>query len=107
MCIRDRIGEVEQRLTDHVGIDSVAGAVEITRHVIERGARRIAVIGGDDQHAIATATSRLRLQGVRRALAEAGLAADPVSYTHLDVYKRQVSPWTGIEIFMVPSSDSQ
>lgn len=71
------IGEVEQQLTDHVGIDSVAGAAEMTRHVIERGARRIAVIGGDDRHAIATATSRLRLRGVRQALADAGLPADP------------------------------
>ncbi|MFD6699963.1 MULTISPECIES: LacI family DNA-binding transcriptional regulator [unclassified Microbacterium] len=71
------IGEVEQQLADHVGIDSVAGAAAMTRHVIERGARRIAVVGGDDQHAIATATSRLRLQGVRQALAEAGLPADP------------------------------
>ncbi|MCE4026387.1 LacI family transcriptional regulator [Microbacterium sp. Au-Mic1] len=71
------IGEVEQQLADHVGIDSVAGAAAMTRHVIERGARRIAVVGGDDQHAIATATSRLRLQGVRQALAEAGFPADP------------------------------
>ncbi|MBS1906435.1 MAG: LacI family DNA-binding transcriptional regulator [Actinobacteria bacterium] len=79
------IGEVEQPLADHVGIDSVAGAAEMTRHVIERGARRIAVIGGDDQHAIATATSRLRLQGVRQALAEAGLPADPrLTANHAD-----------------------
>ena len=79
------IGEVEQKLADHVGIDSVAGAAEMTRHVIERGARRIAVIGGDDQHDIATATSRLRLQGVRQALAEAGMPADPrLQVNHAD-----------------------
>ena len=79
------IGEVEQQLADHVGIDSVAGAAAMTRHVIERGARRIAVVGGDDQHAIATATSRLRLQGVRQALAEAGLPADPrLTVNHAD-----------------------
>ncbi|KJL21948.1 LacI family DNA-binding transcriptional regulator [Microbacterium azadirachtae] len=79
------IGEVEHQLADHVGIDSVAGAAELTRHVIARGARRIAVVGGDDQHAIATATSRLRLQGVRQALAEAGLPADPrLTANHAD-----------------------
>ncbi|GAA4488130.1 LacI family DNA-binding transcriptional regulator [Microbacterium panaciterrae] len=79
------IGEVEQQVADHVGIDSVAGAAEMTRHVIERGARRIAVLGGDEQHGIATATSRLRLQGVRQALAEAGLPADPrLTANHAD-----------------------
>ncbi|KJL33811.1 LacI family DNA-binding transcriptional regulator [Microbacterium azadirachtae] len=79
------IGEVEQQLADHVGIDSVAGAADMARHVIARGARRIAVIGGDDRHAIATATSRLRLQGVRQALAEAGLPADPrLTVNHAD-----------------------
>lgn len=70
------IGEVEQRLTDHVRVDNPAGAADITRHVIERGARRIAVIGGDDRLTDPTATSRLRLQGVRQAVSEAGLALD-------------------------------
>lgn len=79
------IGEVEQQLADHVGIDSVAGAAEMARHVIARGARRIAVVGGDDRHPIATATSRLRLQGVRQALAEAGLPANPrLQVNHAD-----------------------
>jgi DNA-binding LacI/PurR family transcriptional regulator len=71
------IGEVEQQLTDRVLIDSRAAARDITRHVIERGARRIAVVGGDDRADIATATSRLRLAGYRDALAEAGIAHDP------------------------------
>jgi DNA-binding LacI/PurR family transcriptional regulator len=71
------IGEVEQQLTDRVLIDSRAAARDVTRHLIERGARRIAVVGGDDQADIATATSRLRLAGHRDALAEAGIAHDP------------------------------
>ncbi len=72
------IGEVEQNLADHVRIDSRSAAADVTRHVLARGARRIAVIGGDDDPALATATSRLRLQGVHDALREAGIAPDPV-----------------------------
>lgn len=70
------IGEVEQHRADHVLIDSRQAAADVTRHVIERGARRIAVIGADDRGELATATSRLRLEGVHVALSEAGLARD-------------------------------
>jgi DNA-binding LacI/PurR family transcriptional regulator len=73
------IGEVEQHLTDRVLVDSRAAARDITAHVIERGARRIAVIGGEPDDAHATATSRLRLAGVRDALAAAGLDPEPVA----------------------------
>ena len=71
------IGEVEKADADHVGIDSVAAAADITRHLLAQGATRIAVIGGDDDASTATATSRLRLLGVHRALDEAGLPHDP------------------------------
>src|SRR5690606_11834678 len=52
------IGEVEQNRADHVRIDSRVAASEATRRVISRGARRIAVIGADDDPAFETATSR-------------------------------------------------
>lgn len=71
------IGEVEQQLTDRVLIDSRGAARDVTRHLIARGARRIAAVGGDDRADIATATSRLRLAGYRDALIEAGIALDP------------------------------
>jgi DNA-binding LacI/PurR family transcriptional regulator len=71
------IGEVQQHRTDRVLVDSRRAARDITAHVIAAGASRIAVIGGDDLPGPATATSRLRLAGVRDALAEAGLAHDP------------------------------
>lgn len=71
------IGEVEQSRADHVGIDSRLAAADATRHVIARGARRIAVIGGATGQSTATATSRLRLQGVHDALQEAGIPRDP------------------------------
>lgn len=71
------IGEVEQQRVDHVRIDSRTAAADVTRHVIACGARRIAVLGGDDEPAIATATSRLRLAGVHDALRQAGLPVEP------------------------------
>src|SRR5690606_1890664 len=71
------IGEVEQHRADHVRIDSRLAAADVTRHLLSRGARRIAMVGGDDEQGLATATSRLRLEGVHDALREAGLARDP------------------------------
>jgi DNA-binding LacI/PurR family transcriptional regulator len=70
------IGEVEQHVTDRVLVDSRAGARDAVAHLVAQGARRIAAIGGDEQAALATATSRLRLAGMRDALDEAGLAHD-------------------------------
>lgn len=71
------IGEVEQNRADHVRIDSRLAAADATRHVLARGARRIAVVGADDDPSVATATSRLRLEGVHDALREAGIPRDP------------------------------
>lgn len=71
------IGEVEQNRADHVRIDSRLAAADATRHVLSRGATRIAVIGADDDASVATATSRLRLEGVHDALREAGISRDP------------------------------
>ncbi|WP_141870588.1 LacI family DNA-binding transcriptional regulator [Microbacterium saperdae] len=71
------IGEVEQNRADHVRIDSRLAAADATRHVLSRGARRIAVVGADDDPSVATATSRLRLEGVHDALREAGIPRDP------------------------------
>lgn len=58
---------------DHVGIDNVAAAVDITRHLIANGRRRIAAIG----HQRSSGTGRLRGRGYRFALEEAGLEVDP------------------------------
>ncbi|MEW1973871.1 LacI family DNA-binding transcriptional regulator [Microbacterium profundi] len=71
------IGEVEQHRADHVRIDSRLAAADATRHVLSRGARRVAVIGADGDDSIATATSRLRLEGVHDALRDAGIVPDP------------------------------
>ncbi|NKY40817.1 LacI family DNA-binding transcriptional regulator, partial [Cellulomonas septica] len=66
------IGEVEQDRTDQVGVDSVAGARDLTEHLLATGVRRIAVVGapGDAE----TAAARQRTEGYRQALAAAGVA---------------------------------
>ncbi|MER6979635.1 LacI family DNA-binding transcriptional regulator [Streptomyces carpinensis] len=57
--------------TDHVGIDNVGAAREATEHLLSRGRRRIAVIGGAVRGR--QGTDRLRTDGYREALAAAGL----------------------------------
>jgi DNA-binding LacI/PurR family transcriptional regulator len=70
------LGEQEGgHLFDHVVIDNVTAAEEITTHLISRGRRRIAAIG--HQPHLANGTTQLRLTGFHRALAAAGLPADP------------------------------
>lgn len=81
------IGEVEQHRTDRVLIDSRQAAKDAALHLVARGARRLAAIGGDDRAQDATATGRLRLTGFREALAEAGLEADPAREVN-------VLPWS-------------
>lgn len=72
------IGEVEQHATDSVLVDNRAAAAAVVEHLLARGARRIAVIGGsEDGQGLSTATSRVRLAGVVDALEAAGGALDP------------------------------
>lgn len=59
----------------HIGVDNVEAAGAATRSLLSKGRRRVAVIGA--QKAGSTATSRVRLEGYRRALLEAGIAPDP------------------------------
>ena len=62
-------------LLDHVAVDSVAAARDATRHLIDLGRRRIAAIG--PQPHLDNGTAARRLEGYRRALAEAGLPLRP------------------------------
>ena len=66
---------LQVRVAHHVAIDNVAAAAEATGHLVALGRRRIAAIGV--QHHLANETARLRLEGYRAALAEAGLPGDP------------------------------
>ena len=62
-------------LLDHVAVDSVAAAREITQHLIAVGRTRIAAVGL--QPHLENGTAARRLEGYRQALAGAGLLADP------------------------------
>ncbi|MEV6107412.1 LacI family DNA-binding transcriptional regulator [Streptomyces sp. NPDC051940] len=59
---------------DHVAIDNVAAAREVTGHLLDLGRRRIAAIGV--QPADSTGTASLRALGYRTALRDAGVGAD-------------------------------
>ncbi|MEQ6899188.1 LacI family DNA-binding transcriptional regulator [Microbacterium sp. KR10-403] len=70
------IGEVPQNRLDQVAVDPDAAAYDMTTLLAQTGHRRIAVVGAALQ--TNTFTSILRTRGYRRALADAGLTADPV-----------------------------
>ncbi|MFJ9628511.1 LacI family DNA-binding transcriptional regulator [Streptomyces sp. NPDC101175] len=59
---------------DHVGMPNLEASRAATRHLIERGCRRIAILCMPFEE---VDTSSLRLAGYREALAAAGLPADP------------------------------
>lgn len=58
-----------------VAMDDVGGAALAVRHLVERGARRVALVGGRGPRAGADMPS-LRTTGYRRALLDAGIAVD-------------------------------
>ena len=60
---------------DHVTMANVEGARAATAHLIERGARRIAVVGAHEGEVVGSAA--LRLNGYRQALKEAGIPMRP------------------------------
>jgi DNA-binding LacI/PurR family transcriptional regulator len=69
------LGErIDHGPADHVAIDNVAAARDITAHLVARGRRRIAAIGA--QHTAEAATARLRLAGYGEALDAAGIMRD-------------------------------
>jgi DNA-binding LacI/PurR family transcriptional regulator len=70
------LGErVRHDVADRVAVDNVRAARDATAHLLERGRRRIAAVGV--QRSASGVSARLRLQGYRRALRQAGLEADP------------------------------
>ncbi|MDT0301778.1 LacI family DNA-binding transcriptional regulator [Streptomonospora wellingtoniae] len=60
---------------DHAAIDNVAAAREATEHLLERGRRRIAVVGGRPPRP--TGTAELRTRGYSEAVRAHGLDYDP------------------------------
>lgn len=68
------LGEVDQNQVDHVGIDNMGAAREMTLALAQGGRRRIAILGATENHR--TATARIRTLGYRQALAEMGIERD-------------------------------
>lgn len=60
---------------DHVTMNNVEAARAATRHLLDLGRTRIAVIGAHEGEAVGSAA--LRMEGYRLALADAGLSVDP------------------------------
>jgi len=79
------LGErIFQGPVDHVAMPNVEGAASATRHLIEQGAKRIAMLDGALSDDIDM--SHLRANGYRQALAAAGIAFDPELLRPLDVF---------------------
>nr|WP_203645633.1 LacI family DNA-binding transcriptional regulator [Streptomyces sp. SID14478] len=74
VLLGERNYERDHVVADHVLIDNVAAAREVTAHLAALGRTRIAAIGAD-RHG--SATSRQRLEGFQLALHDAGLTYDP------------------------------
>jgi len=72
--------EIEELAADLVEVNHEAGGFLATQHLLQLGHRRIACIAGPQ----ALSSARQRVQGYRRALHEAGLAADETLLRHGD-----------------------
>lgn len=70
----------------HVTVDNTAAARAAVEHLVSLGKRRIAAIGSQPNGP--NETSLLRLEGYRRALAEAGIAEDPALIAPVADYQR-------------------
>ncbi|WP_037886372.1 LacI family DNA-binding transcriptional regulator [Streptomyces sp. NRRL S-646] len=66
---------------DHVAMPNFDASHAATRHLIERGCRRIAIVCGAVEE---VDTSSLRITGYRKALEDAGLSADRVLVQQVD-----------------------
>lgn len=81
------IGEkIHDDTADHVAGDAVLAAYDLTRHLLERGRTRIALIGIDGDTDFTT--SALRFDGYSRAIAEAGLPLDSALIVPVDDFNR-------------------
>ena len=66
---------------DHVAMPNLDASHAATRHLIERGCRRIAIVCGAVEE---VDTSSLRITGYRKALEDAGLSADRALVQQVD-----------------------
>lgn len=71
---------------DHVTMANVEGGRAVTRHLIEQGARRIAVVGAHPGEQVGSGP--LRIEGYRKALEDAGIAVDPALILEAGLWHR-------------------
>jgi len=71
---------------DHVTMNNVEAAYAATRHLLQSGRRRIAVVGAHAGEVVGSAG--LRLQGYERALVEAGIPVDPALVAEAGLWHR-------------------
>jgi LacI family transcriptional regulator len=93
----DPAAELPEPEVPTVGATNWAGGLSATRHLLELGHRRIAVIGGP----VTMLCSRARIDGYRAALESAGLEVDPAlirngNFHHVGGYER------ALELFELP-----
>ncbi|HEV2887738.1 MAG TPA: LacI family DNA-binding transcriptional regulator [Jatrophihabitans sp.] len=81
VLLGERFGHIT---ADHVAVDNVQAAREVTRHLIELGRRRIAFVGAQARGR----TGAVRLSGYRSALLEAGRRPDQALVMPAAPYRR-------------------
>lgn len=80
------LGERDYELpVDHVLIDNVAAAREVTAHLLALGHTRVAAIGA--QRGAASATAQQRVRGYQEALYRAGVPYDPALTCEVSAYR--------------------
>lgn len=62
---------------DHVAMHNTSAAEAAVRHLLDRGRRRVAVVGANGTDLSDASSASLRLRGYRRALEAAGIEFDP------------------------------
>jgi LacI family transcriptional regulator len=89
---RDRVPtvlvDVAHALLPNVAIDDVAGGALAAGHLLDAGHDRIAFVGDVEDNPFAFASSQRRLEGMRRALREAGVAL-PAIYVRRGPFGRE------------------
>lgn len=76
--------------TDHVTMHNESAAIAAVEHLLQRGRRRIAIIGAEPEGMELIPSSRLRLGGYRAALERAGVAIDPALIRLAKPWHREV-----------------
>lgn len=71
---------------DHITMQSREGARAATAHLVDRGCRRIALVGAHDGETATTAG--LRFAGYRAALQDAGIDFDPALVAPIEIWHR-------------------